>query len=265
MSVAGIVNNKINRSIMAVSTVVTAALILLGGFSSVGAQAAGTYDCGTYGSSDYNAGDCSDTTTSTGSSGSSTSTGTSTTTTKPSSPSTAAPASILLNDFAEYTDANTTGKQLTVNVGQVINFNLGTAKKTITIKSTDSKKIVVAVSSASSDVTVLFGQSVKYDVDEDGNPDISIAYDKVGATADTATASFHALNAAAATSTPTTTGTGSTQNTSNGGTIETKSPSMWWIWLIPVVIGMALLVWALIAAKRRKTANASGSVNFNQF
>lgn len=264
MTVARIITNKISRIAVTAVTVVTAAVLAFGGLSPVGAQAAtGTYDCGTYGGGNYDQTDCTDSSSSTSSSsGTSSSSTNSTSTGSGSSTSTSTSDEVVLNDFSEYTSAE--GKSLSFTVGDVFHFNLGGEGHTITVKSIDASKLIVTIASTPTDVTIPIGQTVKYDVDQDGTPDIAITYSTVSSDSATATAIFHALSATSAT-TPST--TGSTSNTSTGGTTSgsQSSANLWWLWIIPIVIGIALLIWAIAAAKRRKAAasNNGDGTNFN--
>ena len=287
MILANIIRNKISKVTVATVSLVTAAIIAFGGLSPVGAQATGTYTCGTYGASDYNQTDCSDPAPSTG-----TTTSPSTGTTAPStgstpkstgstpskstgssassSPATSTPAkttaaTILLNDFSEYTA--TTGKSLTFKVGDVFYFNLNGTKHTITVKSFDASNMVVTIASTPTDVTVPVGQTVNHDADQDGAADIAITYSAIAADNASATAVFRALNKTAAATAPTASTSGSQAEASAGGTTEnTGSNSMWWIWIFPIIIGIGLLIWAIIAARRRKAAaNNVGGSNLGQF
>lgn len=265
MTLTGIITNKISRLAVGVATVVTAAILAFGGLSPVGAV--GEYQCGTYGGGDYNQTDCTEPTTTTPP----------TTTPQPSSstppkinsgttpPSTSTPDNtVVLNDFSEYTA--TAGKSLSIKTGDVFYFNLKGDKHTVTVKSFDANTLVVTIASTPTDVSVAKGQTVNHDVDEDGTPDIAITYSGTSSDNASATTVFRALSTSAAEPTPTTTGTST--NTSTGGTTATeKSTNMWWVWIIPIVLGVALLIWALVAAKRRKAASASTGTGstFNQF
>lgn len=282
MTLADIIKSKVSRISITAATVVTAAVLAFGGLSPVGAQAAtGTYDCGTYGGGSYDQTDCTDSTGSTGSSSGSSSSSGSTGSTSGSSSSTGSSSSstgsttttttgttVLLNDFSEYTDV--TGKSLSFKVGDVIYFNLKGTKHTITIKSITPSTLVVTIASTPTDVSVGMGQTVNYDVDQDGTADIAITYSQVASDASTATAIFKALGTTASTGTSS---TGSGTSSSTGGTTTTTengSMNLWWIWIFPVIIGIGLIIWAVIAAKRRKAAaNANGGLgggsNFNQF
>jgi len=270
MTLTGIITNKISRLAVGVATIATAAILAFGGLSSVGAVS--EYQCGTYGGGDYNQGDCTEPT----QPGPTTDPTPPTNTTPPSSSTppksndsgTTPPASttsddntILLNDFSEYTSSE--GKSLTFKTGAVFYFNLKGEKHSITVKSFDATKLVVTIASTPTDVSIASGETVTHDVDQDGTDDISLSYDSGATDNDTASATFRSLA-----TTPTTT-TGTTSNSSTGGTTATteKSANLWWVWIIPIVIGVALLIWALLASKRRKAAASAngGGTNFNQF
>lgn len=276
------VKSRISRAVVAATTVLTAAILAFGGLSPVGAQATGTYDCGTYGGGNYDQTDCTDPAPSTGgstSAGGSTSTGGSTgsgsssssgstsggsssgSTGSTSTGSSSAGTTILLNDFAEFTA--TTGKSLDFKQGAVFYFNLKGEKHTITVKSADTNTLVVTIASTPTDVSVPMGQTVNYDVDKDGTPDLAITYSTFASDSATASAVFRSL-ATTSTSTGTTTTGSDTQNSTGGTTLPaTGTTNLWWIWLFPIAIGVALLVWAVIALKRRKAAANNGGGTFN--
>lgn len=260
MTVARIITNIISRIAVAAVTVVTTAALAFGGVPAVGAQAAtGTYDCGTYGGGTYDQTDCTDasssSTDSSSAGGSSSSSSTSTSTGNGASTSTSTTDTIVLNDYSEYTAS--TGKSLTFTTGDVFYFNLGGEKHTITVKSIDASRLILTIASTPTDVTIPIGQTVNYDVDKDGTPDIAITYSSVSADGATATAIFRALTSNTATSGLSS--TGSTSDSSTGGTAASPSaPNLWWLWIIPIVIGLALLFWAIAAARRRKAAHTNG-------
>lgn len=272
MTLTRVLQHKISRAVGAALTFATAGFIAFGGLTAAGAV--GEYQCGTYGGGNYDQTDCTDpvvttpvtgggstSTGSTGGSSSSSSTGSSSSSSSSStgSSSTTTTSTILLNDFSEY--HTTGGKSLDLKKGDVIYFNLNGNKHSITVKEFDANNLTVTVASTPTDVTVGIGQTQKYDVDSDGTPDIAITYNKIASDSSSVNASFAALSTD--TTTPTT--TGSTANTSTGGTTATEqtAPNLWWIWIIPIVIGLGLLIGAIIAIRKRKNGgNTGGGTNF---
>lgn len=81
---------------------------------------------------------------------------------------------INLNDFDEY--SNETGKMLSIRQSQVISFTVGGVVHTITMKVVTDEYVIVTIASTPTDVKILSGQTVDYDVTGDGNADIRITY-----------------------------------------------------------------------------------------
>jgi hypothetical protein len=239
MTLTRLLRHRVSKVIGVGLTIATAGILAFGGLVPVGALDPGTYDCGTYGGATYNNGDCTAATSSSSTPGSS-STGTSTTS-----------GQIVLNDSAEYTSS--AGKSLTLKKGDVLYFNLAGEKHTITVKVFDANTLIVTIASTPTDVAVPMGQTTNYDVDQDGNPDIAITYSQIASDNGSVTAVFRALQV----STSPTSTNASASGSSTGGTTTgpVKSANLWWVWLIPIVIGIILLIWAIMVAKKRRNAN----------
>ncbi len=143
-----------------ITGVITTALFVLA--STVAVQAA-TYTCGAYGGGDYNE-NCPP---SSSSSGGSSSGGSQTTTVEEGE-------KVILNDFEEYMSDE--GKTLEVGKDQVIYFNLldgsTTVEHYLTVVEVGADYVIVRFDGSTSDVRIKLGQTLKYDVDGDGIPDI---------------------------------------------------------------------------------------------
>lgn len=197
----------------------------------------GTYGAGNYNSSDYqNTSDC--TTTSTTSSG-----GTTNTTTVDAvatTPDTVTPtedvtqqASILLNDYPEY--SNGAVKTLGVTQDQVIHFTLKSQPHTITIKSINDQTVTVTVASTPHDVIIQKGQTVNDDVDGDGVKDIAISY--FSSNVSVASVGFRQLPVeAAAVTTPT----------------KVTPSYLWILWVALGLLVVAIIIVIIIVRIRKK-------------
>lgn len=83
------------------------------------------------------------------------------------------PTQIILNSFTEYTDGD--GKELSLQVGQVIYFYLHNEQHSVTIKEIHDDYIVATIASTPRDVRINRDGTVEYDVDQDGTRDIVIS------------------------------------------------------------------------------------------
>ncbi len=254
--------HRVNRFAVTMTTVLATAVFIFAGFSQAGAVGANSYGCGTYGSGSYNAGSCA----------TAPSTATSSTSTTPaSSPSTSASnpsrsgstpsssADIVLNNYPEYTKPQ--GKSLAFKVGDVIYFYLDGLKQPIIVKTFSATSLILTVGNTPSDVTIQINQKVPFDANADGKPDISFEYTALSTDGKTASATFRAMSdAAAVVTTPSPTVTGTSSGSPTGATIRgTDSKGFWWIWLIPIILGLGLIILAARSAMRRRRAAAAAT------
>lgn len=237
------------------------------------------YDCETYSSGNYSAGDsgtgdaCPTADTSTGSGTSSGSTSTATTsgassTTKSTSTTTTSgdtttttttpvdgAKSVTLNDYAAY--ENGSGQTLTVKVGDKAYFTVGSEAHTVTIKEVTADYIIFTIASTPTDVKVPYGQSVNYDVDKDGKNDITLAYNSLSDDKSTATVAFSAI----ATTDEAAAKPVSVQSTTPSE--NTVKSNYWWI-LIPAVIIVAIGAFFIIRKNRASKKGNFTPTDFNK-
>lgn len=151
-------------------------------------------------------------------------------------PANLSPSPIILNNFHEYTSDDTTGKELSLVVGQVIHFTLDGEEHTITIKEIGPDYVIVTVASTPRDIRIAKAEIVKYDVNNDGIEDISIGVKSLQTT--TADLAFKELK--------------STQ-TAASVPVNNSNSLNWW-WLVLLVIGTSI-IW-LATRRSRKTVTA---------
>lgn len=148
------------------------------------------------------------------------------------------PSPIILNNFQEYTSSDTTGKELSLVVGQVIYFTLDGEEHTITIKEIGLDYVIVTVASTPRDIRIAKAEIVKYDVNNDGIEDISIGVKSLQTTA--ADIAFKELKSPQAATIP----------------VENSNSHNWW-WLVLLVIGTSI-IW-LVSRRSRRTITAKAS------
>ncbi len=152
-------------------------LLLLSSTSALSATTDGAYTCGSYGGGDYTTG-C--TTPAANASGSNTPANNSATTQAPTAPTTG--EQILLNDFSEY--AADGGKQLSLGVTQIVNFNIVKSDSTtephsVTVKEVGADYVVVTIASKPVDARLTINETKEFDVTEDAVNDIEITLNSI--------------------------------------------------------------------------------------
>jgi hypothetical protein len=204
------------------------------------------YDCGTYGSGNYNE-VCSDS--STTPSPTSPSTGTTSNERLETIPSTLNPSvepenvstvpnAIILDSYADYLKD---GKKFFAQIGQIFYFKVDSEQHSVTVKSFNETEVIVTIASTPRDVTIPLGSTINYDVDENGTKDIAIDFGAING--DTVEMTFKKL---ATTSTVQPEG----ENTPLVASTSDSSP---WIF---VAIGalVAVIIAAIVIVLRRKSA-----------
>lgn len=157
---------------------------------------------------------------------------------------------ILLNDFSEYFSDG--GIQLTLNSGQVINFDITSngeiQHKSITIIAITDDYVDFSISMNSANLNVRFyiNDTKKYDVNNDGSDDIQITLN--GITDGKATMSFKAILG---------TSVKSPSTAKKASVLPATKDSSWWIWIIVslVLILIAIIMFFILFKRRRKDEN----------
>lgn len=142
----------------------------------------------------------------------------------------AAPAVIVLNRYSEYT--NGSGKDLSLRVGQVIYFTVGSEQHSATIKEIGSDYVIVTIASTPTDVRVPLGQNLAYDVDKDGKDDIDIKL--AAAQTETADMVFTEL-----------------KDKPVAAKAPAKSTVSWW-WIVVAILAL-LITWTAIRSRRTQS------------
>lgn len=133
---------------------------------------------------------------------------------------------ISLNDFQEYLTG--VGKQLNLKVGQVVYFTVDGHEHSATVKEIGNGYIVLTLASTPFDVTLMVGQTGRYDVSGDNQSDVEIRYS--GLQDGLANLSFRQLNAAAP-----------VEASLNVQPVKAQSTN-WWLWILVGIAGIAVLV-----------------------
>jgi len=206
-------------------------------FSSIPAIYASTYGSGNYGACTYGNG-CPAASSSSGSGASA-----------PTSTSSSTPGQILLNDYPEY--VNGAGKELTLQAGQVVYFNVQTNGETVShnitiqIQSIGPDYVDIVFQPGSTTVRFQLGQTRSFDVDGDGKDDIKITL--VNLNNGQATFIFSAVL-----------GANVTKVTPSATTIGVAHHSLFWIILFIIIILVALFIFFLLWRRRKEREEQPG-------